>query len=265
MSQVGNGCVDCRLANHLWKQGTQSVVEIVSVDSPSPYLEAVKKLWRANSDTLGMMPDGAFNEHASDGHILGAVESDQILGYLLFRTAKGKAKITHLCVAEVARGKGIAKSLVTGLAERTRHLSGIELKCRRDFAVSELWPKLNFVAVRECQGRAVTGSTLTVWWQDFGKRTLFCPDASEAIIDVVMDTNVLIDILDKRHDESLGLCADWLQEEIRLCVTDEVLNDFDRQGDEAMRQKRRTDASAFPRLTSTLAEFQRAETLIKEL
>lgn len=241
------------------------MVEIVCVDPLSPYLNAVKTLWRANSNTLGMMPDGAFNEHASESHILGAVESDQFLGYLLFRTSKGKAKITHLCVAEAARGKGVARGLVTGLAERTKHLSGIELKCRRDFAVSELWPKLNFVAVRECQGRAVTGSTLTVWWLDYGKRTLFSQDASEAIVDVVMDTNVLIDILDNRHDESLGLCADWLQEEIRLCVTDEVLNDFDRQPDEAMRQKRRADATAFPRLTSTLAEFQRAETLIKPL
>ncbi len=240
-------------------------MEIVRVDPSSPYLAEVKKLWRVNSDTLGMMPDGAFDEHAGLGHVLGVVETDQLLGYLLFRSAKGKAKITHLCAAAAARGRGIARLLVNELVKITSHLSGIELKCRRDFDVSNLWPKLGFFPARECVGRAVSGSKLTVWWMDYGKPSLFSHKASTTAIDVVIDTNVLIDIVDRRNDESLGLRADWLQDEIRLCVTEEVLVDFHRQADEALRLKRFSDSNEFPRLAAHPTEYQRAENLIKPL
>ncbi len=240
-------------------------MEIIRVDSSSAHLAEVKKLWRANSATLGMMPEGAFDEHAQDGHIIGAIEANQLLGYLLFRSAKGKAKITHLCAAAAVRGKGIARLLVAELVKITSHLSGIELKCRRDFDVSDFWPKLGFFANRECEGRAVGGSKLTVWWMDYGKPSLFSHKASPTAIDVVIDTNVLIDIVDRRNDESLGLRADWLQDEVRLCITEEVLNDFHRQPDEALRLKRFSDANEFPRLTAHPTEYQRAENLIKPL
>lgn len=239
-------------------------MEVVRVQPSSPHLVEVKKLWRINSDTLGMMPDGAFDEHATEGHILGAVETEQLVGYLLFRSAKGKAKITHLCAAKAARGRGVARLLVTELVKITGHLNGIELKCRRDFDVSRLWPRLGFVAVRECEGRAVYGSKLTVWWMGYGKPTLFTPKPSLSSIDVVIDTNVLIDIVDRRNDESLGLCADWLQDEIRLCITEEVLNDFDRS-ENALRLKRRSDANEFHCLTTHPDEYQRVENLIKPL
>lgn len=241
------------------------VITIATVNRTSPHLDSVKKLWRVNSRTLGMFPDGAFDEHATAGHIIGAIEGDQLIGYLLFRISKGKAKITHLCVAEPVRGKGVAKLLLAKLVSNATHVSGISLKCRRDFAVSSLWPKLGFAALGECRGRASDGSTLTIWWKDFNKQTLFTQDVATAAIDVVIDTNILIDIQDKRQNDSQGLLADWLEGEIRLCITDEVLNDIDRQDVEGMRRQRRSEAEQFPRLSATPSEYDRAEGLIKPL
>lgn len=241
------------------------MITIANIDETSPHLGNVKKLWRVNSRTLGMFPDGAFDEHASAGHIIGAIEGDHLVGYLLFRVAKGKAKITHLCVAESARGQGVAKLLLANLVNTTTHLSGISLKCRRDFAVSSLWPKLGFAAVGECSGRASDGSTLTIWWKDFNKPNLFSHEIPTAAIDVVIDTNILIDIQDQRPNDSQGLLADWLEGEIRLCITDEFLNDIDRQNTAEMRRKRRSEAEQFSRLSATPSEYDRAESLIKPL
>ena len=238
---------------------------VIPVDAASPHLCSVKRLWRLDSRTLGMFPDGAFDEHAAAGHIIGAIEKEQLVGYLLFRVARGKAKITHLCVADTARGKGVARLLLAELIRTTDHLSGILLKCRRDFAVASLWPKLGFAAIGECRGRASDESTLTIWWKDFNKPNLFSQEIPTAAIDVVIDTNVLIDIQDQRPNDSQGLLADWLEGEMRLCITDEILNDIDRQNTAEMRRKRRAEAEQFPRLSATPSEYDRAESLIKPL
>ena len=40
---------------------------VIAIDDRSPHLEVVKKLWRVNSDTLGFLPDGAFDDYAGSG------------------------------------------------------------------------------------------------------------------------------------------------------------------------------------------------------
>jgi len=49
----------------------------------------------------------------------------------------------------------------------------------------------------------------------------------------------LIDLQDERNSETLALMADWLQDEIELCVTDEIFNEISRDKDEKRRKKRR--------------------------
>src|SRR6185503_6940914 len=101
---------------------------------PTPHLEGVMTLHRLNAKTLGFFPKGAFEEHAKLRRIIAALESDGIfLGYLLFRIARGRATIVHLCVAESARGKGVARVLVDRLKQETKSLEGIGLLCRRDY------------------------------------------------------------------------------------------------------------------------------------
>lgn len=74
---------------------------VTDIDDKSPHLEAVKTLWRANSATLGFLPEGAFVDYASQRHILVALDSSGVcVGYLLYRVTKGKATIAHLCVAD---------------------------------------------------------------------------------------------------------------------------------------------------------------------
>ncbi len=72
-------------------------------------------LHRLHSKTLGFLPAGAFEENAQGGRIITAVEKDILLGYLLFRVARGRASIVHLCAAKEARGRGVARLLVEHL------------------------------------------------------------------------------------------------------------------------------------------------------
>jgi ribosomal protein S18 acetylase RimI-like enzyme len=147
-------------------------MKVVTVLPDTSLLADVKALWRKNSDTLGMMPDGGFDDHAERKRILGLVDGSELQGYLMYRVSRNRANIVHLCVTESCRGKRASRILIDELIESTRHLFGIELRCRRDFVVSALWPKLGFVPIGERRGRALAGSILTVWAIDYGKPTL---------------------------------------------------------------------------------------------
>lgn len=239
---------------------------IVAIDDRSPHLQAVKALWRANSATLGFLPEGAFVDYASQQHILVALDlSGECVGYLLYRVTKGKATIAHLCVADTARGQGHATRLVNHLIAETGHLRGIDLRCRRDFPAYHIWPKVGFAAMKEAPGRAADGSELTHFWLDHNHPDLFSEPTATASLDAVIDANVFLDLAEARKEESEGLLADWLQDSIRLCVSPEHYNEFDRNPDAAMRRKRRNEAAGYHCLDSSHAEYQKAEQLLRPL
>ena len=173
-------------------------------------LESVKVLWRANSVTLGFLPDGAFVDYASRRHILVALDSSsECVGYLLYRIAKDRATIAHLCVANVARGQGHASALVNHLVAQTSNLRGVDLRCRRDFPAYKLWPRLGFAALREASGRAADGSELTHFWLDHNHPDLFTQETTAAL-DTVIDTNVFVDLAEfgvRNHKVSCRLVA----------------------------------------------------------
>ncbi|MBN2475472.1 MAG: PIN domain-containing protein [Pirellulales bacterium] len=238
---------------------------VLVIDDKSEHLETVKVLWRASSDTLGFLPDGAFTDYASQRRILAVLDSaGDCVGYLLYRVAKGRATVAHLCIAETARGQGHAAALVRHLVTITGNLRGIALRCRRDFPAYSIWPKLGFAAVNEAPGRAADGSELTLFWLDHNHPDLFTQEATVGL-DAVIDSNVLVDLAESRREESQGLLADWLQDSIRLCVTPEHCNDFDRSSDGALRQKRRQQAANFHQLASSPADYGSARRLLLPL
>ncbi len=241
-----------------------STATIVAIDDSSPHLGDVKKLWRANSATLGFLPEGAFDDYARERHILIALESaGGCAGYLLYRVVRDKATIAHLCISESARGEGHGAALVRHLFHITGHLRGVALRCRRDFPAYTLWQHLGFVAVKEVPGRGKDGSSVTQFWLDYGKPDLLSQEVTTALV-VAIDANVFLDLVEDRNEESLGLRADWLQDSITLAVT-ESYNDFDRSDNPALRRKRKADLAAFTVLRCCPEEYQKAELLLAPL
>jgi hypothetical protein len=80
-----------------------NAITLERLNFPTPHLESVMALHRPNAKTLGFFPKGAFEEHAKLRQIIVALGSDgNFLGYILYRVARGRATIVHLCVADAA-------------------------------------------------------------------------------------------------------------------------------------------------------------------
>jgi len=244
-------------------------VELATINEKSPYLEEVIELGQANANTVGFLPRGAFIRYAAENQILVAFDKRKmVIGYLLYATSakKGLAYIVHLCVRQSHRRQGVAEALFEELKIATKDVfRGIRVRCRRDYEASAVWPKLGFVAAHEVPGRSRHGTTLTVWWFDHGHPTLFSYAAeqqAESKLKVAIDANVffqLQDPLTPSNEESQSLLADWLQENMELCVTNEIFNEVNRNPDEVGRKQGRAFASTFSKLVSTDDEFQRVK------
>ena len=76
-------------------------VYIKAIKGNSEYADQVKALGKANSSTLSLFPEGAFDQYIWEGNVLVALdENDTFLGYLLYTVKKKERqiKIYHLCL-----------------------------------------------------------------------------------------------------------------------------------------------------------------------
>lgn len=241
-------------------------IHIDRIDRESSYLSDVIDLGDANSATLGFFPREAFKKYAERKNILVAFDNKEtFLGYLLYRTAGRKVIIVHLCIQEEYRGQGIAAKLVKRLCQQTQDYLGIGLRCRRDYAASDVWPRLGFTARFDEEGRSKDGSTLTFWWIDHHKDDLFSqvePNRPEENLDVAIDANIFYDLNfedDPDSRESQALVADWIQPHVNLHLTEEIHNEIDRLESEEEREDKRRTSRDYEFVESPVDKFKQAE------
>lgn len=255
-------------------------MEIRRIDPDSNDLDRVIQLWRSNSATLGFFPNGAFDEHARRGRIFGAFASrDNLAGYLLYRvTHRGavlpRAIVVHLCVHRQYRGQGVARVLVERLAQEGRHkYLRVELKCRRDFEAHRLWPSLGFHAVDETVGQS--GKPLVKWHMPLVHPPLFeigSPAEEQEIYRLAIDANVFFRLEDPVPEappeavqmsiEAKALYADWLPNSLGIYITDELLNEIDRNDDADERSTRRIATRGYKRLTTDIQDVLQIEAVL---
>ncbi len=82
------------------------MIRIESIDERSPYLEDVKRLWRANSDWLGFYPEGAFLDRARRGQIIVALnETGSSVATYCTTSRSGEGSGSRIsCIKEEHRG-----------------------------------------------------------------------------------------------------------------------------------------------------------------
>ena len=240
-------------------------VRIETIPLESSLLAAVKSLARTNSRTLGFLPEGAIEAYAATSNVVAAIDDQHnLLGCLIYRVANVRATVVHLCVASAHRRKGVGRTLVNHLIERTWNLRGISLKTRRDFPANDLWPRLGFSAVGEAPGRGRDGHTLTDWWLPHPQETLFSFAAltshTRPPTDAAIDMNVFYDLHIERETskESRALLSDWLSDEVRLCLTPEHLDEIDRLPNAVDRTNQRQWASNYERVAASMPDFQQS-------
>lgn len=249
---------------------THDHIKILAIDERSPHLSSVKALWRINSKTLGFFPNGAFQDYARQRNVLVAVDSKKTcIGYLLYRCSRGRITIVHLCVDATWRGKGVARKLIGHLKSSTKELWGIALRCRRDFEANKMWPKLGFVAQHDKAGKSRDGMELTSWWLDYGYPTLFSQALDrklESKLCVAIDANVFYDFYENtpQSEESKALLADWLQDDLEVCLTDEILNEIDRHPSPTERGRKRVLAQSYVFLPCSNDKFESISKSVRE-
>lgn len=232
-------------------------IKTFTVEETSPYFALVKRLWRLNSEALGDFPDSAFFHFAQRGRIIGALNSEEhFIGYLMYRLfpMQGKATVLHICVDSLFRHNGACRVMIDHLIEITRWLQGISLLSHPFSDEESVWPKLGFTVIKNTSHRTWDGKPLNLWWYDHNRPVLL-PEKeflkNREKLKIVLDTDVLYALQDKPEpgqDSSQALIADWLQESILLCLTDETFNTINRHDDRLEQEYRRAFGGKFLRI-----------------
>lgn len=237
-------------------------------DISSNEFKKVIKLSDKNTKTLGFLPYSAFEKYALQKQLIGAFEknSNELLGYLLYRISHNRITIIHLCIDETKRKNKIAKKLVDYLKKKTKKYQGIRLSCRNDYDIDNLWKSFNFIPITEKTGRSKKKSLLTVWWFSHNHNDLFTLESErerQNKIIAVIDTNIFIDIINTREPESLALNGDWVMSEVTIHYTKEIYIEISQANDLGIREATRNQLSHFELLPSE--DEEEFEKILSEL
>ena len=233
---------------------TVAILQLTPAD-----LGAVDFLMKRYGRTLGFLPGEALRSYLKKekGGVLGAkTDTGQLVGYLLYAANPNYFRITHLCVLEEYQGQGIAKRLVENLTESADTQRAIKLNCRRDFPANTLWPELGFVSLGEKPSRSKDGHFLTIWQLTLTTNTqleIFQAKTSANALDIVIDAHIFFDFDEPDIDKTMpskALLSDFLVDSLDLWVTDELLNEINRQDDPEKRKRSQNRAQCFPTVES---------------
>ena len=220
-------------------------------------VQSVINLWKKNRSTLGLFPKGAFEEHAERGWIIYLLYGDKVVGYLLYRIAKERAVITHLCVEKNYRGIGGAKKLFEFLRSEIDdgYCRGVEVKCRQDYDMNPLWSKLNFNYIDSVSGRAKNATTLVKWFFHFDIYDFFydmMPRLSDDdAVWAVLDANVVFKLSQphqKQNLESATLLSDTVSPYTRYWITPELHSEIERRNSSKEKNESHSYAKRFDRV-----------------
>lgn len=218
-------------------------------------LDSVDDLMKRYSQTLGFLPREALQSYLKKGSVLGAKTNvDQLVGYLLYGAYQSYFRITHLCVSEEYRGQGIAKRFIDDLKDSATTQKSIKLNCRRDFPANALWPKLRFVPLDEKPSRSGDGHFLTSWQLTLSlddQLELFEIKTSDEILDIIIDAQIFFDFDEPDSAKTMPskvLLSDFLIDSLDIWITDELLNEINRQNNSEKRRKSRNRSQRFPQV-----------------
>ena len=167
------------------------------------------------------MPRGAYEAAANSERLVLATTRDVVGGYALIELTRRRVKLTHLCVASEARGRGVARRLVEWISDHHADYPGILVRCRHDYGLGPMWISLGFRQESESVGRSREGHKIVNWWRDHGHPTLFGRNDESVMLRAAVDLNILRDLVatGQRAEESRALTSDQITGQLELVRT----------------------------------------------
>jgi hypothetical protein len=135
-----------------------------------------------------------------------------------------------------------------------------------------MWQGFGFTVRHSKEGRGADGAILDYWWFDHKHHDLFSQaasreDSTESVLTAI-DANVFYDLTcdGRPHaEDSRVLQADWLQDSVALCVTQEIYNEIHRSPNEGEKKRGRMAAQRFHELKTDDAEIRALEIILVPL
>ena len=255
-------------------------MKIEFINNHHPLYPAVKQLGKKYRATLGLMPEGGFDDYAMGKCIITASENGQLMGYLMYRLTSryGRIAIVHLVVDKPYRKQGVTTALLDTIRDRFKDsgAQGMVLNCREDFKTpSKLWERYGFIAKGQKRSRSFETHYLTTWWYPFDQKDLFTLAYEESDkVRALMDANIIMKLRDAEteHRQPLDpkedprcLLADWLVEETDLCYAPEIFNEIYRDMDLERRQRTSVFLSNFAQVPYNVEEQKKTARELKKI
>ena len=215
-------------------------------------IDAIEALRAQSNDTLGFSPKGMIEDYLGQECCIGVRTVYGLVGYALYSLHRHHLRIIHLCVACRERGAGHARRLVEAVVKRAteRRVGIVKLNCRRDYPANAAWPALGFVPLAEKPAKT-PGKWLVTWCRavpDAAQQDIFSTLAAEDKVNAVIDAQILFQLQDEDSEVAKGLEADFLADLLVLHITNETLNEINRNESHEQREQSRSHAISFPRV-----------------
>ena len=232
------------------KAAQERVVSIVPLSLAD--IDAIEALRAQSNDTLGFSPKGMIEDYLGQECCIGVRTVYGLVGYALYSLHRHHLRIIHLCVACRERGAGHARRLVEAVVKRAteRRVGIVKLNCRRDYPANAAWPALGFVPLAEKPAKT-PGKWLVTWCRavpDAAQQDIFSTLAAEDKVNAVIDAQILFQLQDEDSEVAKGLEADFLADLLVLHITNETLNEINRNESHEQREQSRSHAISFPRV-----------------
>ena len=217
--------------------------------------------------TLGFLPREAYHAAAKKGTLLLARHGAEVIGYAYFGLTRTHVRLSHLCVHEDYRGRGIARAMVEFLRSRYAQYPGIKARCRRDYELDRMWIKLGFAPVHEKQGKST--ELLTFYWLDLGHPNLMIRRASQLLARAAVDLNVVRALAEPdRSDarDAAALVDDQVSDRLELVRTSALDEEIQSIQGELLRGRCLEQVRSFERVhPSVLPSTQVRRAIVKAL
>ena len=121
------------------------------------------QLQRKNRESVGGLPQPAFEERIIRQNLLLATINDDPVGYLLYDHRNNTIKIPQACIQYDARRRHYGNALIDNMFRHHPDVSDVTLRCAADIEANIFWRSLGFECTATVPGGTRRKRMINIW------------------------------------------------------------------------------------------------------